>query len=288
MSEHAIVVGAGGAVGESAARHLLAAGWRVGASMRSAHTGAMVRLAAAGAELSVLDLEKDARGRFDGADAVILTPILSLAVRAAPELARAEVKRVIAFSSNNVAVDPGAPTYVALAAAEAELRAIIPHAIILRPTLIYGDPRQTALARLIAWARRVPMLPVPGSGRALQQPVFHDDLGAIAASLAQGATHEGATFALGGPDVVSMRALFQAVVRAAGLPAFVTPTPRWLLAAGLSVMGERFPFDAAQIARVEQDRIAMAQTPVPEAFTPRTKLKEGLARLVDAMDAREP
>jgi NADH dehydrogenase len=286
MSGRAIVVGAGGAVGESAVLHLCAAGWRVAAAMRRAHAEASARLVAAGAEVAQLDLEGDARGRFDGADAVILTPILSLAVRVAPELARAGVRRVIAFSSNNVAIDPGAPTYVALAAAEAELRASIPHAIILRPTLIYGDPRQTALARLITWARRAPILPVPGSGRALQQPVFHDDLGRIAAVLAQSTAHEGATFALGGPEVVTMRVLFQAVVRAAGLPALVTPTPRWLLAAGLAILGERFPLDAAQIARVEQNRVAIAQTPLPAAFTPDTDLRSGLARLVDAMDAR--
>jgi uncharacterized protein YbjT (DUF2867 family) len=284
VRQRAIIVGAGGAVGESAAMHLRAAGWSVSAAMRRVHAEASARLRAAGAEIVQLDLEDDPRGRFDGADAVILTPILSLAVRAAPALAN--VPRVIAFSSNNVAIDPGAPTYVALAAAEAELRAVLPHAIILRPTLIYGDPRQTALARLITWARRAPILPVPGSGRALQQPVFHDDLGRIAAALAQGSAHEGATFALGGPEVVTMRALFQAVVRAAGLPAIVTPTPRWLLAAGLRLMGERFPFDAAQIARVEEDRVAMVQTPLPIEFKPGTILRSGLARLVEAMDAR--
>lgn len=287
MSRCAVVVGAGGAVGESAAAHLIAAGWRVTATMRRMQPIVAARLEAMGATVTKLDLTAPfSADIFRGADAAVFTPILTLAARAAPVLRSADVPRVIAFSSNNVAIDARSSTYRALAAAEATMHAAAASTIVLRPTLIYGDPRLRTLARVIAFARRSPILPVPGSGRALQQPVFYDDLGKIAAMLAHDGAEPSATYALGGPDIVSMKALFEAAAEAGDARPQLMPMPQWAMAVGKQIMGERFPFDDAQIARVEHDRLAVAQTPLPEAFAPRTDLRTGLARLVAAMDAR--
>ncbi|MES1156534.1 MAG: hypothetical protein ABUL73_02030 [Alphaproteobacteria bacterium] len=279
---HALVIGAG-AVGESAALHLRTAGWNVTATMRRDHADVAARLEATGVRVARFDLERDSIEVLLSPDvaAVVLTPILSLSVGAAPRLTK--VQSVIAFSSNNVAIDPTALTYVKLAAAEAELCRHVPHATILRPTLIYGDPRLRTLPSIMRWARALPVLPVPGSGRALQQPVFYDDLGRAASSLAQSSAYAGTTFALGGPDVVSMRALFEAAARAAGAKPLLMPTPRWALLFGAALFGSRFPFDAAQIARVETDRVAGPQTPLPPELAPRTTLADGLAKLAAAM-----
>src|SRR5688572_20384286 len=115
MERSAVVVGASGAVGESVATHLLAAGLRVTATMRRESAGAASRLENAGAKLARLDLEKPiSPALFEGADAVVLTPILKLSVRALNALRAANVPRVIAFSSNNVAIDLKSPTYTAL------------------------------------------------------------------------------------------------------------------------------------------------------------------------------
>jgi len=277
----ALVIGAG-AVGESTALHLRAAGVDVVATMRRNHHEAQVRLKAAGVETARFDLEGDVLAPLlAGVDAVVLTPALTLCVRLAPALRN--VARVIAFSSNNVALDPGAPTYVKLAAAEAELRTQAPHAVILRPTLIYGDPRLPTLPSIMRWARRWPILPVPGSGRALQQPVFYDDLGKAAATLARSGAHEGATFALGGPDIVSIKALFQAAACAVMASPAIVPAPRWMLSVGAALLGSRFPLDAAQIARAEKDRVVFPQTPLPADLTPRTSLQDGLSALAHTL-----
>ncbi|HEX3246935.1 MAG TPA: NAD-dependent epimerase/dehydratase family protein, partial [Chloroflexota bacterium] len=47
---------------------------------------------------------------------------------------------------------------------------------ILRPTMIYGSPRDRNVWRLIRYLQKYPVIPIPGDGKRLQQPVFVDDL----------------------------------------------------------------------------------------------------------------
>ncbi|HVY86874.1 MAG TPA: hypothetical protein VG943_17205 [Caulobacterales bacterium] len=271
-----------GAVGGAAALALRAAGWAVRATSRNPAPPRPL-LQEAGVEIVRFDLAyDDIAPLLDGVSAAILIPPLTLSARVAPAL---QGRRVIAFSSNNVALDPNAPVYRALRDAETELRRHAPGAIVLRPTLIYGDPRLPTLPQVMRLAMRTPVLPVPGSGRALQQPIFHEDLGRVAAQLAMGETQGGATFAIGGPDIVSMRVLFAKTAKAVGAHPFLVAAPSVLLRAGRVVLGSRFPFDAAQIARVNQDRIAIEQTPLPEMLKPRVTLDKGLARLAAALAA---
>jgi nucleoside-diphosphate-sugar epimerase len=47
---------------------------------------------------------------------------------------------------------------------------------IVRPTMIYGSGRDRNMCRLIRLLARTPLMPVIGSGRNLQQPVYVDDV----------------------------------------------------------------------------------------------------------------
>ena len=47
---------------------------------------------------------------------------------------------------------------------------------ILRPTMIYGSPRDRNMWRLIRFMRYSPIVPVFGDGNSLQQPVYVDDV----------------------------------------------------------------------------------------------------------------
>lgn len=269
--KRAFVAGAGGAVGEAATLALLRDGWRVTASMHQPREGVRARLLAAGADVQFHELNGDSAWRRDAesCDALIFTTHLALTCAA---LSGSEPKRLVAFSSNNIAADPDAPSYRALAESEAELRAAFPDTAIIRPTLIYGDPRLATIARLMRLAQRLPVLPLAGSGRAKVQPVFHADLGALAAGLAA-APVRGA-FAAGGPEIVSMRALYAEVARALNVSRLILPLPPVLLKAVGVISAE-------QAERAEVDRIAIAQDAIPEALRPRTMLQAGLTHLAD-------
>lgn len=287
MSRAALVVGVGGAVGEAIALGLSQRGWNVRGTMRRDHADVAKRLTTAGVSLSLLDLDNPApiADLAAGLDAIVFAPILSLAVAALPHLGPAP-PRILAISSNNVAVDPDAPTYRALAAAEHAFRDFQAQALILRPTLIYGDPRLRAVPRLMCLARQTPILPVPGSGRALIQPVFHRDLAVLAAALLEGDAG-GGVYAAGGPDTLSMRGFYREVACAAGARCIVSPAPLWSLRLA-SRAGLRLPLDDTQLARTERDRLAAPQSALDPDIAPKTRLRTGLNELATALGYRPP
>jgi len=47
---------------------------------------------------------------------------------------------------------------------------------ILRPTMIYGSSRDRNMCRLVGHLKKWPVMPMPGSGENLQQPVYVDDV----------------------------------------------------------------------------------------------------------------
>jgi nucleoside-diphosphate-sugar epimerase len=63
------------------------------------------------------------------------------------------------------------------------------HYTILRPTMIYGSPRDRNMWRLIMFMRNSPLIPIFGDGESLQQPIYVDDVaGAVLACLRSSST----------------------------------------------------------------------------------------------------
>ncbi len=97
---------------------------------------------------------------------------------------RAGIQRIVHISVTH-ATDSRLPYYVGKAAQERELvQCGVPFSIV-RPTLVFG-PRDI-LVNNIAWlVRRFPVFPIFGSGRYRVQPVYVQDLAAIAVESAKG------------------------------------------------------------------------------------------------------
>jgi uncharacterized protein YbjT (DUF2867 family) len=281
VTKTAFVAGAGGAVGEAAVHALIATGWRVIASVRTPRTPALQRLQAAGARVVMQDLSCDPHWHraADGAGALVFTTHLTLTLRALESAHVGADTRVVAFSSNNIAVHPEAAAYRELAAAEHALQQRVANLTIIRPTLIYGDPRLTTVTRLMRLARRWPVLPVPGAGRARVQPVFAADLGDAAAAAVE-ASGTG-LFAIGGPDIVTMREFIAAAGRAIRRRVLLVHVPNFLL----SAVGRLLPAAAIadQAARADRNRVAAPQSPLPPYMVARTSLRSGLARHAAAL-----
>lgn len=94
----------------------------------------------------------------------------------------------------------------ALAAAEARLaRAAAARGsalTLLRPTLVYGRGQDRSLSRLVALARRWPVLPVPADARGLRQPVHADDVAAAVLAALRAPAPVPGTFDLPGGEVL--------------------------------------------------------------------------------------
>lgn len=279
-----LVSGAGSELGARIALALRAGGHEVLAGRRRLPGPADERLVSAGCHLVELDLTSAAavRTRAAGIDAAILTPILTIAGEAALALQGAGVRRGVAFSSNNVAVVSGDRVYDGLRAAEQRLTSAAPGWAVLRPTMIYGYPGDGNLSRLLHAFASWPLVPVPGSGRARQQPIHIDDLARIAAALVTGEWSASGVVPVGGPDVLTHAEMVafarQAVGR--GRPLRM-PTSLARLAAAL--LAGRV-LSGAQLDRLELDKAAVDPVDIPPALAPRIGLEQGLARLAREMD----
>jgi uncharacterized protein YbjT (DUF2867 family) len=102
--------------------------------------------------------------------------------------------------------DPGSASAYARskAAGEAAVREILPGAVILRPSVVFG-PEDHFFNRFAALARLAPALPLIGGGLTKLQPVYAGDVGAAVAAGLAGKAVPGAIYELGGPEVRSLR-----------------------------------------------------------------------------------
>lgn len=105
---------------------------------------------------------------------------------------------------------------------------------LLHPTMIYGAAGEDNVRRLAALLRRLPLVPLPGGGRALVQPVHQDDVTrSLRAALARDWDSPHA-LVLSGPAPVTYADFVRAVAEAAGLPPpRIVPVPAALLRAFL-------------------------------------------------------
>jgi len=129
---------------------------------------------------------------------------------------RAGVRRFLFFSAMGASTHHRARFFRAKALAEQALgQSDLPH-VIFAPSIVYapGDPYLRLLARLSL----LPVMPLPGSGKALYQPIWADDVADCVMGVLNGGG-EGdhrRRYELAGPDTLSHEAIVRLAVRAAG------------------------------------------------------------------------
>jgi uncharacterized protein YbjT (DUF2867 family) len=128
---------------------------------------------------------------------------------------------------------------------------------ILRPTMIYGAPGDRNLSRLLILFPRVPMLPVPGGGRHLQQPVHVADVASAVLSAVERPESAGTTYDLAGPEPFSFAELLRVAAEAADSRTRFVPVPLSPLVAaarGYELLTARPRIRAEQLQRLAEDK----------------------------------
>ena len=144
---------------------------------------------------------------------------------------RAGVKRFVFFSAMNAHHHSRTRFFRSKALAEQAVEASSLESTVFRPSIIYtpGDPWLTLLDRL----SRLPAVPVSGSGKALYQPVWAEDVAAaVMTALSNGSS---STFELAGPEVLSYNEIVRTVLRAAHRRRRLLHVPLPLVRASLRV-----------------------------------------------------
>lgn len=247
------VFGGSGFVGKHVVRALVKDGWRVRVPMRRPHTGQELKVIGNVGQVQLMQANlryKDSVARaVTGSDAVInLVAVLfekgkqsfeSLHVQGAENVAEAVaaagIKNFAHISAIGADAESKSKYARTKATGEARIRAHVPTADILRPSIIFG-PEDKFFNRFADMARIAPALPLIGGGETKFQPVYVGDV-AQAVAKVMGDTTTGETYELGGPRIYSFKELMEFMLSVIDRRRFLVPVP-WFAANGLGLMGE--------------------------------------------------
>ena len=196
-------------------------------------------------------------GAFEGAEVVVHLSGLGQVPGMVAALEEAGVRRGVFVSSAGVRTRLESQSADAKRAGEEALRCSSIGYTILRPSMIYGTPGDRNLARLLRWLRAFPVVPVPGGGATLQQPVHVDDLVAAITGALERPETERKEYDVGGPEAFSLRELVHACAASVGRRAFVIGVPLGPahgVAALLQRLGFRSPVRPEQILRLTESK----------------------------------
>jgi NADH dehydrogenase len=110
------------------------------------------------------------------------------------------------------------------AAGEKAVLAAVPSATILRPSVVFG-PEDQFTNRFAALARMSPVVPLVGGGMTKLQPVYVGDVANAVAEAVDGKTRPGATYELGGPEVLTMREIIEIILATIGRERMLVSLP---------------------------------------------------------------
>lgn len=236
------VFGGSGFLGRHVIRSLAERGWRVRNACRRPDLAQHLQpLGSVGQIVSVqanLRHGPSVRAAVEGADAVVnLVAILHesgrqtfselhvAGARRVAEAARAAGARQLVHISALGADPDSASAYARTKAqGEAEILKAFPSSVILRPSVLFG-PEDEFFNRFAALARISPVLPLIGGGRTRFQPVFAGDAGEAVAAALEGRAVPGATYELGGPEILSFREILEYILKVTGRQRLLVPLP---------------------------------------------------------------
>lgn len=224
MSNLVTIFGGSGFVGRYIARRMAKAGWRVRVAVRHPNQAMFVRTYGVVGQVEPVfcNIRDDAsvRAVVQGAEAVVnCVGILAEAGKQRFDAVQAEgagriariaaelgVARMVQVSAIGADADSNSGYARSKAKGEAGVLAHMPDAMILRPSIIFGNEDQF-FNRFAGLTRLGPVLPVIGANTRFQ-PVYVDDV-AQAAVMGVLGQAPGGVYELGGPDVRSFRELMQ-------------------------------------------------------------------------------
>ena len=228
MSKLVTIYGGSGFVGRYIARRMAKEGWRVRVAVRRPNDALFVKPYGTVGQVEPVPCnirdEASVRAVMKGADAVVnCVGILNRsgknsfdavqaegAARIARIAAEEGVAHLVHLSAIGADADSPSEYQQTKAAGEKAVLAAFPAAVILRPSIIFGN-EDGFFNRFAAMTRFGPVLPVVGAATKFQ-PVYVDDVAQAAVKGATGAAAPG-VYELGGPDVETFRDLMRQMLQ---------------------------------------------------------------------------
>jgi uncharacterized protein YbjT (DUF2867 family) len=172
----------------------------------------------------------------------------------------------------------------AKAAGEAAVLSAAPAATILRPSIVFG-PEDQFTNRFAALARMSPALPLIGGGLTKMQPVYVGDVATAVADAVDGKTKPGATYELGGPEVLDMREIMEIILATIDRKRMLVSLPFGL--AKLQALVLQFAPGALKLTP-DQVKLLQSDNVVSDAAKAAGLTLEGLGIAPDSLEAIAP
>ena len=240
----AVVFGGSGFVGRNVVRELAKRGWRIRVAVRRPHHAQFLRTMGAVGQIQLMQTNVRHRPSIAeavrGADAVInlvgllyqegsqkFASVQGAGAAAVADAAKAEgVTNFVQMSA--IGADAQSDSLYARTKAEAEIavRAAIPSATIIRPSIVFGQEDQF-FNKFAAMATTTPVTPLPliGGGKTKFQPIYVDDVADAICEALERSEASGRTYELGGPRVYTFRELMELMLREIGERRLLIPVP---------------------------------------------------------------
>lgn len=257
MAKLVTIYGGSGFVGRQVAQQMARRGWRVRIAVRRPDEALFTRTyGAVGQVVPVLCNIRDeasVRAAMSDADAVVncvnieraegKSTFASVFEEGAAHIARlsaeAGIAHIVHISGIGVDANSASRYVAAKARGEAAVLAHRPDAVVLRPSVIFGNGDHF-YNRFASLTRLGPVMTIAG-GNTRMQPAFVDDV-ALAAVMGATGEAEPGIYELGGPDVLTLREIIGQVLVATHRRRLVVNLPFWVARIGATIL------DGAQFA----------------------------------------
>jgi NADH dehydrogenase len=185
-----------------------------------------------------------------------------------------------------IGADPKSPSRYgrAKAAGETAVLSAIPSATIFRPSVVFG-PEDQFTNRFASLARMSPGLPLIGGGLTKMQPVYVGDVATAVADAVDGKAKAGATYELGGPEVLTMREIMEIILATTGRDRMLVSLPFGL--ARFQAMFLQFAPGALKLTP-DQVELLRSDNIVSDAAKAAGLTLEGLGITPDSLEAVGP
>ncbi len=223
------VFGGSGFVGRHVVRTLAKRGYRVRVAVRRPDLAGFLLPAGYVGQISLvqanLRYRKSVDRAVEGASHVIncvgilfesgrntFDAVQDFGARAVAEAARNAGAKVTHVSAIGANVSSGSSYARSKGRAEETILSLIPDAVILRPSIIFG-PEDSFFNKFAGMARQFPVLPLIGGGKTKLQPVYVEDVAEVVGRSVDGTLNRGTIYELGGAEVMTFKDCLQTVMR---------------------------------------------------------------------------
>ncbi len=169
----------------------------------------------------------------------------------------AGIRRAIFISTTAIYTQLNASSKNIRLAAERSIQTSELNYTILRPTMIYGSPRDRNMWRLIRFLQVSPIMPVFGDGTHLQQPIYVDDVAQAVLDCLSSEQTIGKSYNIAGESPLTYNQVIDMAARQLRKRVWKIHIPSWPVVSLLGFL-ERFqiplPIKAEQVLRLNENK----------------------------------